>query len=81
MTRSAKMKYEKELISDMKSNPNLFHGHVRRSLKTKHGISNVIDGNGNLTKTEEETAVAMNVYYESVFTVDDGSTPNRRATF
>ena len=35
----------------------------------------MIDGNGNLTKTEEETAVAMNVYYESVFTVDDGSTP------
>ena len=72
--RSAKMKYERGLIQDMKRNPNLFHGHCRRSLKTKQGVSNVIDGSGNLTKTEEEAAVALNIYYHSVFTRDDGET-------
>ena len=69
--RTAKIKYEKGLITDMKTNPNLYHGHCRRSLKTKQGVSNVVDGNGNLTKTEEEAANALNVYYHSVFTPDD----------
>ena len=58
----------------MKTNPNLFHGHCRRSLKTKQGVSNVVDGNGTLTETEEEAANALNIYYQSVFTADDGST-------
>lgn len=72
MVRSAKVKYEKSLIADMKSNPKLFHGHCRRSLKTKQGVSNVVDGSGNLTQTEEEAAMALNRYYHSVFTADDG---------
>ena len=58
---------------DMKTNPNLFHGHCRRLLKTKQGVSNVIDGKGVLTETEEEAANALNAYYQSVFTLDDGS--------
>ena len=75
MVRSAKANYEKGLITDMKENPNLFHGHCRRSLKTKQGVSNVIDANGKLTETEEEAAAALNTYYHSVFTYDDGVTP------
>ena len=74
MTKSAKIKYERCLITDMKANPNLFHGHCRRSLKTKEGVSNVVDAQGNLTKTEDEAASALNEYYQSVFTEDDGST-------
>ena len=69
--RSAKMSYEKNLIADMKTNPNLYHGHCRRSLKTKQGVSNVMDGDGKLTETEEEAATALNGYYHSVFTYDD----------
>ena len=74
MIRSAKINYEKGLIADMKVNPKLYHGHCRRSLKTKQGVSNVVDGKGNLTQTEEEAAKALNEYYQSVFTADDGST-------
>ena len=74
MTRSAKIKYEKALIADMKTNPNLFHGHCRRSLKTKQDVANVVDGRGNLTETEEEAAKALNEYYQSVFTADEAST-------
>ena len=74
MIRSAKINYEKGLIADMKENPKLFHGHCRRTLKTKQGVSNVVDGKGNLTQTEEEAAKALNEYYHSVFTDDDGST-------
>ena len=75
MIRSSKANHEKGLIADMKENPNLFHGHCRRSLKTKQGVSNVTDGNGKLTETEEEAATALNTYYHSVFTKDDGNTP------
>ena len=75
MIRSAKSRYECGLIDDMKDNPALFHGHCRRSLKTKQGVSNVVDGSGKLTETEEEAAAALNTYYHSVFTRDDGSSP------
>ena len=44
-------------------------------MKTKQGVSNVVDGNGRLTETEEEAAMALNTYYHSVFTFDDGRTP------
>ena len=73
--RVAKRKYEQRLISDMKTNPNLFHGHCRRSLKTKQGVSNVVDGAGRLTETEEEAATALNRYYHSVFTKDNDPQP------
>ena len=56
MIRTKKIEYEKRLITDMKENPNLYHGHCRRSLKTKQGVSNVINEVGNLTKTESEAA-------------------------
>ena len=36
-------------------------------------VSNVVDGNGILTETKEEAAKALNDYYHSVFTVDDGT--------
>ena len=35
----------------------------------------MIDADGNLTETEEEAAIALNTYYHSVFTYDDGLTP------
>ena len=72
--REAKMKYEKGLISDLKEKPHLYFSHCRRSLKTKQGVSNVIDGSGNLTETETETASALNTYYHSVFTYDKPNT-------
>ena len=76
MIRTAKIKYEQGLIVGMKENPNLYHVHCRRSLKTKQGVSNVEDGSGKITKTEGEAAAALNVYYRTVFTADDGmSTP------
>ena len=75
MIRSAKSRYECGLIDDMKDNPNLFHGQCRRCLKTKQGVSNVVDGSGRLTETEGEAAAALNTYYHSVFTRDDGSSP------
>lgn len=34
----------------------------------------MVDGNGRLTETEEEAATALNKYYHSVFTADDGTT-------
>ena len=74
MVRSAKRKYESQLIGDLKDNPNLYFGHCRRTLKTKQGVSNVIDKDRVMTVTEEETAGALNMYYHSVFTRDEGTT-------
>ena len=59
MVRTARMKYEGQLITAMKESPNLYFGHCRRTLKTKQGVSNVIDGAGVLTVTERETAGAL----------------------
>ena len=73
--RSAKMSYERRLITGMKENPNLYHGHCRRTLKTKQGVSNVVDGNGRLTETEVEAADALSTYYRTVFTEDDPQIP------
>ena len=70
LIREAKMKYERKLVSDMKDNPNLYHGHCRRSLKTKTGVTNVVDEHGVLTETEDQTSSALNKYYHSVFTKD-----------
>ena len=67
MIRTAKIKYEQRLISDMIENPNLYQGHCRRSLKTNQGVTNVEDGTGQLTETEEEAAAALNEYYHSEF--------------
>ena len=75
VVRTAKIRYEQNLINDMKENPGLYHGHCRRSLKTKQGVSNVEDGKGKLTTTEKEAAMALNKYYHSVFTKDDPLVP------
>ena len=74
MIRGAKQKYERGLVSDLKENPNLYYGHCRRSLKTKQGVTNVLDGGGTLTETDKETANALNVYYHSVFTYNNANT-------
>ena len=71
LVREAKQKHERELISDLKENPNLYLGHCRRTLKTKQGVTNVMDSEGRLTKTEEETASALNTFYHRSFTRDD----------
>ena len=70
MIRTAKVGYEQNLIADMRTHQNLFHGHYRRSLKTKQGVSNVVDENGILTRTAKKAADALNTYYHSVFTMD-----------
>ena len=73
--RSAKIRHEQRLIEDMKHNPNLYHGHCRRTLKTKQGVTNVVNKNGVLTESEGETAESLNEYYHSVLTRDDGVQP------
>ena len=73
MIRTKKIEYERRLVTDMKDNPNLYHGHCRRSLKTKQGVSNVINEAGTLTETEGEAATALNSYFHSVFTCDKGT--------
>ena len=73
MIRTAKIRYEQNLIGDMKQNPKLYHGHCRRTLKTKQGVTNVVNGDGIMTETEQETAASLNRYYHSVFTRDDGT--------
>ena len=74
VVREAKRKHGNNLIADLKENPNLYLGHCRRSLKTKQGVTNVIDGHGKLTQTESEAATALGRYYQSVFTADDHTT-------
>ena len=56
MVRTAKMKYEGRLIAAMKENPNLYFSHCRRTLKTKQGVTNVINGVGVMTETRRRNS-------------------------
>lgn len=71
LIRYRKMTYEQNLISGMKENPSRYHSHCRKSLKSKPGITNVINNEGLLTQSEQETAEALNTFYQSKFTIDD----------
>ena len=70
MIRIKKIEYERRLVTDMKENPSLYHGHCRRSLKTKQGVSKVVKEDGTQTETEGDAAMALNSYFHSGFTSD-----------
>jgi len=71
LIRSKKREYERSLILKMKENPSIYHGYCRRNLKTKCGVTNVTNQEGNLTENEKETAEALNKFFHSSFTSDD----------
>lgn len=69
--RQAVVSFEKKLASEAKSNNKAFFAYVRSKLKTREGIGDLIDKNGNLASTNSDKAEVLNNYFSSVFTNED----------
>ena len=66
-TRSAKMKYEKNIVMNMKDNPKDFWAYVRQKPNAKSGVSDLRDSQGVLIQNNEEKANLLNDFFASVF--------------
>ena len=55
-TRSAKNKYEKNIVMKMKENPKDFWAYVRQKTKAKSGVSDLKDSHGILIQESEKKA-------------------------
>ena len=73
MLRQAKKRYEKNLCSKAKINPKLFWAHIRRMLKTKSGVSPLLDNENDKASTkfdDKEKADILQKQFSSVFTCE-----------
>ena len=66
-TRSAKKKYEKNIVMNMKENPKDFWAYIRQKTKAKSGVSDLKDSQGVLIQDNEEKANLLNDFFASVF--------------
>ena len=79
LIRQAKRRFEKELASKCKINPKAFWGHVRNKLKTRSGISPLlenVDDKTSMKFKDSEKAEILQKQFSSVFTKEpDGEIP------
>ena len=79
LLRQAKRRFEKELASKCKINPKAFWGHVRHKLKTRSGISPLLENVEDKTSLKfkhSEKAKILQKQFSSVFTKEpDGEIP------
>ncbi|XP_072040364.1 uncharacterized protein [Amphiura filiformis] len=74
--RRAQVDYEKKIMRDFKKKPKAFYSYVRAKQKVKTGVSQLENDQGDLTKTDKETADVLNSFFQSVFTQEpDGEPP------
>ena len=63
-------------MRDFKKKPKAFYSYVRAKQKVKTGVSQLKNDQGDLTKTDKETADVLNNFFQSVFTQEpDGEPP------
>ena len=79
LVRKAKRRFEKEIAANAKMNPKPFWAYVRRKLKTKSGVSPLLEDVTNpdtLRFDDKDKANILQEQFSSVFTVeDDGQLP------
>ena len=73
LLRKYEIKKEKELIES--NNIGNFYKFVNKKLSCKEGIGALVDGTGKILVTDSDRADALNGYFATVGTVDDGATP------
>ena len=74
LTRKLRSDFEKQLLSEVKSNPKSFWRYANSRLKTKKGIDDLQDNMGVLVSDDSQKAQLLNDFFSSVFTVEDVST-------
>ena len=68
------MDYERQISQEAKSNPKRFWQYLRRILKTRTGIADLLKSPGDesetLTTNDQEKAEVLSGFFSSVFTVE-----------
>ena len=64
----AKVKYERKIVSQLKTNSKPFYNYLKSKSKIKRTVSSLKDSTGNLTKSPQETADTLADFFQSVFT-------------
>ena len=64
----AKVKYEKKLVSNLKTNTKPFYNYLKSKSKIKRTVSSLKDPTGKLTKNPQQTANTLADFFQSVFT-------------
>ena len=67
-TRSEALTREKEISSEVKTNPKKFWSYVRQKTTIREAIPALIKPNGILTDTDDEKAEVLSKFFASVFT-------------
>ena len=62
--------YEEQLVSASKSNPKLFHSHVRSKQFVKDDINSIQTADGTITADREKICSSLNDYFQSVFVIE-----------
>src|SRR5664279_1939223 len=70
-TRRAVRDYEKDVAKLAKKNPKAFYRHVNSKIKTRIGVSDLKQDDGNLISDNQQKANAFNDFFGSVYTVED----------
>ena len=68
--RRSKYEYEKNLATQIKTDPKLFWSYVRSKLKTKGKLGQLKTQNNTLTNDSQEKAEVLNTYFASVFEIE-----------
>ena len=74
MIRSAKAKYDESLMQKFKSNPKALCGYVRSKSKVRSRVGRLEKNDGTLTVSNKETVEVLNLFFKSVFTVENTAT-------
>ena len=76
--KMAILNFDKKREDDILKANNLgaFYKYVNRNLSSPTGVAPLIDQNGNLLTSDIDKSTLLNHYFESIFTHDNGSTPN-----
>ena len=69
--RNAKKSFEKKVAENIKLDPKSYHSYVKSKTKTKDRIGPLVDETGSVVTSDKEAADLLNVYFTSVFTVED----------
>ena len=68
IVKTAQRDYEKALISTFKKEPKKLYSYLRDKMRIKEGVAQMERVNGDLTKSDEETATVLNDFFTSVYT-------------
>ena len=71
LTRKLRSEFEQKISVELKSNPKVFWRYTNSRMKTKAGIEDLQDENGQMCSDDLSKANTLNRFFSSVFTKED----------